>query len=177
MRAHSPGGRFTSDFELNAIADGITWDLTNPAGTSAQWWIYNAGVSVSDPIYDVEPVGSGRVWRGPYNLSVIRASITQGASVTNQRGFYNADTLHLTLNIDDLKEVSPELFNQRGFVKPEIGQANKYRVVWKDQVYRPFRTQQAGQLQNRHTIVVVDMLQVMPDELVNDAQFLQYAQP
>lgn len=177
MRAHSPGGRFTSDFELNAIGDGITWDLTNPAGTSAQWWKYNSAGSVADPIYDVEPIGVGRVWIGPTIIPIIRATISQGTSKTNQRGFYNADTLHLTLNVDDLKVASPELFSERGFVKPEIGQVNKYRVVWKDQVYRPFRTQQAGQLGSRHTIVTVDMLQMMPDELVNDVQFLQYAQP
>lgn len=176
MRAHSPGGRFTADFELDSIAFGITYDLTNPAGTTAEWWIYNASASVADVIYDVEPVGAGRIWTGPYNLAIIRASISQGASITNQRGFYNADTLHLTLNVDDLKEVSPDLFTERGFIKPEIQLTHKYRVIWKNQVYRPFRTQQAGQLQNRHTIVAIDMLQVMPDELVNDAQFLQYAQ-
>lgn len=176
MRADRPGGRFTSEFELNAVGDGITYDLTNPAGTNLDWWIYNEGGSTRDPIYDVEPLGTGRVWVGPYNLPVVRASISQGVSDINQRGFYNADTLHLTLNVDDLKEVSPELFTSRGFVKPNIGDANKYRAVWKDQVYRPVKTQQSGQLENRHTIIVVDLIQVMPDELVNDVQFLSYAQ-
>lgn len=176
MRASAPGGRFNSDFELNSVGDGITADLTKPAGTSAEWWRFNSAASVRDAIYDVEPIGTGRVWIGPFRLAVSRASITQGTSQTNQRGFYNADTLHLTLNVDDLKEVSPELFTERGFVKPTIGEANKYRVVWKNQVYRPIKTQQAGQLENRHTIIVVDMIQVMPDELVNDTQFLSYAQ-
>ena len=176
MRADRPGGRFTSDFETDALTDGITYDLTNPAGTSLDWWVYNEAGSTRDAIYDVEPVGVGRIWTGPYVLPVIRASITQGLSDANQRGFYNADTLHLTLNIDDLREVSPEIFNDRGFVKPNISDANKYRAVWKDQVYRPVKTQQSGQIQNRHTIIVVDMIQVMPDELVNDSQFLSYAQ-
>lgn len=176
MRASAPGGRFTSDYELNSVGDGITADLTNPAGTSAQWWTYNAAGSAKDPIYDVEPVGAGRVWTGPKTIAISRASITQGSSLINDRGFYNADVLHLTVNVDDLREVSPELFTERGYIKPIIDNVNLYRVVWKDQVYRPTQTQQAGQLANRHTIVTINLLQVMPDELVNDTQFLAYAQ-
>lgn len=176
MRASAPGGRFTSDFELNSIGDGITADLTNPAGTSSEWWKLDSASSLKDPIYDVEPVGTGRVWTGPKTLAVIRATISQGSSLINERGFYNTDVLHMTLNVDDLKEVSPEFFTERGYVKTTIDSANKYRVVWKGQVYRPTQTQQAGQLANRHTIVTVNLLQVMPDELVNDTQFLAYAQ-
>ena len=177
MRAHSPGGRFTSDFELDEVGNGITSDLTNPAGTLAQWWKYNQAALTRDPLYDVEPIGVGRVWTGPYKLYVVRASITQGTNQANQRGFYNTDTLHLTINVDDLKAASPELFTERGLVKATSSDANKYRVLWKDQIYRPIRTQQAGQLANRHTIVTIDMIQLMPDELVNDTQFLSYAQP
>jgi hypothetical protein len=42
MRAYTPGGRFDSDFESDAIADGVTADLTNPAGTLAEWWKFDA---------------------------------------------------------------------------------------------------------------------------------------
>ena len=177
MRAYTPGGRFTTDFELNAIGDGITADSTNPAGTKAEWWAFNSAASTKDPIYDVEPVGGGRVWTGPVMLNIIRATISQGNGSVNERGFYNTDTLHITLNIDDLKAASPDLFNERGVVKASIDLANKYRLVWKDQVYRPIRTQQHGQVAERHTIISLDLQQVMPDELVNDSQFLAYAQP
>jgi hypothetical protein len=177
MRAYSPGGRFDSDFESDLISDGITEDLTNPAGTSAEWWKFNSASSQSDPIYDVEPIGTGRVWTGPFTIPVIRASISQGTSALSDRGFYNADTLHLTLNIDDLYAVNPELFSSRGVLKPTLDLVDKYRVVWKSQVYRPYKTQQAGLVANRHTLIAMDLLQLMPDELVNDAQFLAYAQP
>lgn len=176
MRASSPGGRFTTDFELNEIGDGITWDSTNPVGTTAEWWSYNAAASISDPVYDVEPIGAGRVWNGPVILSIIRATISQGNGAMNERGFYNADSLHVVLNIDDLKAASPDLFTERGNVRKNIDLANKYRLVWKDQVYRPIKTQQHGQVAERHTIISLDLIQVMPDELVNDSQFLQYAQ-
>jgi hypothetical protein len=176
VRAYTPGGRFDSDFELDSMGDGITADLTNPAGTTAEWWIFDRVNSTKDPIYDVEPIGGGRLWTGPYTLSVIRASITQGATPVTDRGFYNADTLHLTLNVDDLRRVSPDLFNDRGLVKSAIDLSNRYRLVWKEQVYRPFKTQQAGQVSDRHTIITLDCIQLMPDELVNDTQFLAYAQ-
>lgn len=177
MRAYTPGGRFDSDFELDSMGDGITADLTNPAGTAAEWWKFDRIESTTDPIYDVEPIGVGRIWQGPFTLQVVRASITQGSTPVTERGFYNADLLHLTLNIDDLKAASPELFNDRGIVKASIDVSNRYRLVWKDQVYRPVKTQQSGQVSNRHTIIMVDLIQLMPDELVNDVQFLKYAQP
>lgn len=177
MRAYTPGGRFSTDFELNEIADGITADATNPAGTFGQWWAYDSAASLKDPIYDVEPLGAGRVWTGPVTLKIISAKITQGTSALNDRGFYNADSLHIALNIDDLRLASPTLFTDRGEVKTNLDIANKYRLVYKGQVYRPIRTQQHGQIAERHTIISVDLLQVMPDELVNDAQFLAYAQP
>lgn len=176
MRAYTPGGRFDSDFEMDSIGDGITADLTNPAGTTAQWWVFNSAASTKDPIYDVEPLGGGRVWFGPRLLSVSRASITQGTGAQNERGFYNADTLHMTLNIDDLRSASPELFNQRGIIRNTVDLTNKYRVVWKEQVYRPIKAQQSGVVSERHTLVLIDLIQVMPDELVNDSQFLAYAQ-
>jgi hypothetical protein len=177
MRAYTPGGRFDSDFESDSISDGITEDLTNPAGTMAKWWKYNAVASVKDPVYDVEPVGAGRVWTGPSDLKIARATLTQGTNALNERGFYNVDVLHLTTNIDDLYGVSPELFVNRALISTTIDLANKYRVVWKGQVYRPIRTQTAGLVAERHTLIVIDLIQVAPDELVNDTQFLAYAQP
>ena len=176
MRAYTPGGRFDSDFESDLISEGITQDLANPAGTQAKWWKFDSVNSVKDPIYDVEPIGTGRIWTGPYDLRVVRSTVTEGTNPMNERGFYNVDTLHLTLNIDDLYDVSPELFYEKGYISPGVDVANKYRVVWKGQVYRPVKTQPAGLVANRHTLVVIDAIQLSPEELVNDAQFLTYAQ-
>lgn len=178
MRAHEPGGRFSVTWELDEIGNGITYDSTNPYGTVAEWWIFKSDESFKDPIYDVEPIGTGRVWDGPHDLYVISASITHGNNQQNQRGFYSADALKLTLNIDDLQKVSPELFFvDRGFIRPQINFANKYRVVWQNQVYRPRQTQTEGYVDDRGTIIVLDCIQVMPEEMVNDSQFALYAQP
>lgn len=177
MRAYTPGGRFTTDFELNEVGDGITYDATNPFGTHAELWMYNQTLSVKDDIYDVEPVGAGRVWDGPLELDIISASLKQGGVPANPRGFYSADELKLTVNIDDLFEVVPSLFVERGMAKPKISDADRYRLVWMGQVFRPVSTQLEGYINDRGTIVVLNCLQVMPDEMVNDVQFLQYAQP
>ena len=177
MRSYNVGGRFDSDFESDQISDGITADLTNTVGTIAEWWTFDAANSVKDAIYDVEPVGSGRVWIGPKTLSVVRATVSEGTSMLNVRGLYNADTLHLTLNIDDVYAVSPSLFYDRGLVKTTIDNVDTYRIVFKNQVYRPVKTQPAGLVANRHTLVIVELTQLAPDELVNDAQFLGYADP
>jgi hypothetical protein len=177
MRAHTPGGRFDADFESDRISEGITEDLANPAGNSADWWKFDSVNNKVDPIYDVEPIGTGRTWTGPSVLRVIRSTITEGSNPLNPRGFYNTDTLHLTVNIDDMYDVSSELFFDRSKIKPALDLANKYRVVWKGQVYRPIRTQPAGLVATRHTLIVIDLIQLAPDELVNDSQFLDYAAP
>jgi len=177
MRAYTPGGRFDSDFESDQISEGITADLTNPVGTSAEWWKFDAASSVKDTIYDVEPIGTGRVWIGPKTISVIRASLTQGSSLLNERGFYNVDTLHLTLNVDDVQAVAPEIFTRVGVITSSVDLLDKYRIVYKGEVFRPIKAQPAGLVANRYTLVVMDLSQLAPDELVNDSQFLSYAQP
>jgi len=177
MRAYTPGGRFDSDFESDSISDGVTADLSNPAGTYAQLWKFDAVNSVRDAIYDVEPIGTGRVWIGPKSLRVVRASLSQGSSPLNERGFYNTDKLHLTLNLDDFKAVAPESFYTNGILNStDVTLTDKYRIVYKDEVWRPLTTQPAGLVAERYTLIVMQLVQIAPDELVNDAQFLAYAQ-
>jgi hypothetical protein len=175
MRGYSQTGRFSSDFETKGIKDGIDTELRNPVGTTAQWWFFDLTDTNVDPIYDVGDgitvSGGGRKWYGPYNLPIVRAVIAQGSAKTSPSGFYKADELHLTVNIDDLTAISPALQSQIY----NIGQQDKSRVVWKGQVYRPYLTQQRGIVAENYTLLAIDCIQVMPEELVNDPQFLQYA--
>ena len=110
-RAYTPGGRFSSDFERNSISDGITSELTNPVGTHAQWWLFDATDSKIDPIYDVGDsylTGSGgKVWTGPFTIPIVHARLQQGDTKISQQGFYNADYLHLTINAGDLEKIAP----------------------------------------------------------------------
>jgi len=52
-RPYTPSGRFDTDFETKAIHDAITKDLTNPVGSSIQWYVWNGTNTNVDPIYDV----------------------------------------------------------------------------------------------------------------------------
>ena len=168
MRAYTPGGRFDADFETTDILVGVDTDLKNPVGTSALWYIYDPVNTVLDPIYDVGQditggVG-GKAWTGPFTIPVVRAVIDQGEAKTSAVGYYNADTLHLTFNIEDVAKYAPNIT-----IRPDTN--NRDRVVWRGQVYRPFSIQERGIIAERFTILSVDCIQVMPEEMVNDAQF------
>ncbi len=175
MRPYGPGGRFDSDFETNSILSGVDADLKNPVGTKAQWYFFDMATTNIDPIYDtgdgIVVAGGGRRWIGPYPIPVVRAVIVQGKAKTSEFGFYKSDELHLTLNIEDLRALHPDLTSRI----ESIGTHDKDRVVWKGQVYRPYLTQQRGIISERYTLLAIDLLQVMPEEMVNDPQFLSFA--
>ena len=172
MRAYTPGGRFDADFETTDILVGVDTDLKNPVGTSALWYIYDPVNTVLDPIYDVgqDTTGGvgGKVWTGPFTIPVVRAVIKQGQVKTSAVGYYNADMLHLTFNIEDIQRIAPNVISN-----PDL--QNRGRIVWKDQVYRPYGVQQRGIVSERFTILSVDCIQVMPEEMVNDTQFWSYS--
>jgi hypothetical protein len=172
MRAYTPGGRFDADFETTDILVGVDTDLKNPVGTSALWYIYDSVNTVLDPIYDVgqDVTGTlgGKRWTGPFTIPVVRAVIDQGEAKTSAVGYYNADTLHLTFNIEDVAKYAPNII-----IRPD--QNNRDRVVWRGQVYRPFSIQERGIIADRFTILSVDCIQVMPEEMINDPQFWSYS--
>ena len=171
MRGYSQGGRFDADFESDSIDHGINHDLQRFSGTNAEWWVFDPDNTGMDSVYDVASYdGVGRRWRGPYDLPVVRAIIQQGAVQLNERGFYSADMLHLTLNSEDIEKIAPGVVGN-----PDL--QSRGRIVWLNEVFRPFKVQQAGIVANRFSLVTVECIQVMHDELVNDPQFSKYAGP
>jgi hypothetical protein len=169
MRAWQPGGRFSADFETNEILSAIAEDLQRPVGTVCDWYVYDPVNTTIDPLYGVGSYdGGGRRWKGPYKLPVIKARWSQGGVPQDDAGFYSADDLHLTLDAEEIERVAPGVLNN-----PDI--QNRGRIIWKGQVYRPYYVQQAGIVAERYTLVIVNCKQVMPEEMVNDPQFSQYA--
>lgn len=168
MKAYTPGGRFDMEFETKDIISGINADLQRPVGTNALWYVYDPVNTVLDSVYDVGDIDGGRRWTGPFSIPVIRAVITQGKVNQNQRGYYNMDMLHLTLNAEDIEKIHPGVIEN-----PDL--QNRGRIIWKNQVYRPVGVQERGIIAERYTLIVVDMIQVMPEEMYNDPQFQQYA--
>ena len=148
-------------------------DLKKPVGSSVLWYIFDDVETDVDPIYDVGGVvpydyTKGRIWHGPFKLPVVKAIIKQGDTRISQAGFYNADTLHLTLNAKDIEALIPGVMTN-----PD--DQNRSRVVWKEEVYRPYNVQQRGIISEGFTLLSVECQQVMPEEMVNDPQFLGYS--
>jgi hypothetical protein len=168
MRSYSPGGRFDKDFELNDVKNGIVSELQNSVGTTVQWWLYDSADTQVDPIYDVGSIGEGRQWTGPITVPVVRAVLKQGTTMQSDQGFYNTDSLHLLLDANVIQKVIPGVLDNPD---PE----DRGRIVFKNEVFRPNLSQQAGIIGDKYSLLVVDCLQVMPDEMVNDSQFAAYS--
>lgn len=186
MRAYIPGGRFDTEFEGNEILNAVSSDLTNPVGTIIQWYVFepplvnsttgafitSTTVTDVDSVYDVGSYKAdgtgGRKWRDPVNVPVIRAVLKQGQAQMNERGFYAPDVLHLTLDKENLLRLIPNVLD---FPDP----LDRDRIVWKGQVYRPYLSQPQGIIVDRYLLLSFDCLQVMPEEMINDPQFLAYA--
>jgi hypothetical protein len=168
-RAFTPGGRFNTDFEHSEIHDAISKDLTEPVGSSVLWYQFDALATVVDPIYDVgSSAGVGRLWKPAVNVDVIRAVIKHGTVEHSHEGFYNADSIHLTIDKEELSKALPSLFNN-----PDP--LNRDRIIWQGQVYRPLLSQLRGIVLEKFTVVSLDCRQIMPEEMVNDSQFQAYA--
>ena len=168
-RQYTPAVRYDSDFETNEIHDAITKDLTNPVGTSIDWYVWDSASSHIDPIYDVGAAdGTGRRWKAAVEVPVIRAVIKHGTVEHSHEGFYNADSVHFTIDKEELAKKVPNIFTN-----PDP--LNRDRIVWQGQVYRPLLSQFRGIVLERFTIISLDCRQIMPVDMVNDSQFQSYA--
>jgi hypothetical protein len=168
-RPYTPGGRFSSEWETNEIHDAITKDLVNPVGSHVAWHVFDAAASVVDAIYDVgASSGTGRMWKTAVTVPTIRAVLRQGTTNLVQQGFYNADNLHLTIDKEVLASLIPGILD-------DPDPLNRDRIVWKGQVYRPLMNQLRGIVLERFAILTFECQQVMPEEMVNDSQFQNYA--
>lgn len=164
-----PNGRFTTEFELDGIFRGIRDDLQRRVGMQVQWSVWDAETTEVDDIYNVGSRGVGRRWKEPFFVPVIVAQVFQGQTVQNERGFYNTDVLRLTVSMDDINRVLPNLVKQ-----PDAHIRD--RVLYRGSVFSPTRLYLRGQVLTSYTVLTIDLNQVMPEELVNDDQFLGFSQ-
>lgn len=182
MRGEQVIGRFNINHERSSIISGTTKEVVRTVGYDLEWWLYRADLSLIDPIYDVGSSGTsgGRRWDGPYAISVINATLTQGITMQSERGFYNTDILSITINMDVIDGSS--LSGGESLPIPALrylpSNPDAYlrdRIVFKDQVFTPKRVLPKGIITNDYTLFDIDCYQVNAEELINDPQFQQYA--
>jgi len=170
MRGSDTSGRFALDDELRSVYQGIKADAQAPEGQFVDWFPFDTSSSTKDNLYDVSPsTTGGRRWKTPYRIPVVRASITQGDFYGDQRGFYVSDNMTLTINADEIYRTMPDLF-------VSVDDHFKDRFIYRSEVFTVGRVWPKGHLQGLFTTVTVEAVQVKPDELINDPQFLTVAQ-
>lgn len=179
MRGVKHQGRFDLDYESWSMYEGIAEDLGGTVGVEVDWFRWQDSYvddeyrTVIDDIYDVSSgvSGQGRRWMLPFKMPVILAQLQRGGNQMNERGFYPVDTLRLVLNVGDAQRMIPSL------VGNEPNDNIKDRIVYRNQVFTPNRVNPRGHFGYRWTVVTVDCVEVMKEELVNDPQFLRWATP
>jgi hypothetical protein len=177
MRGSRLQGRFNLDYEAKRMYEGIQEDLQHPVGVEVDWfrwsdeWTADNLVNVVDDIYDVSSsvAGKGRRWVLPFNMPCVSAQLIRGNNEMNERGFYIVDTLRITLNVGDVERLLPDML-----VNPD--RHIKDRILYRGNVFVPTRVLPKGHFGYRWSVVSIDCLEVNADELVNDPQFMQYAQ-
>lgn len=179
MRGSKLQGRFDIGHEAESMYEAMAEELGEKVGMPVDWfrwqdwYLQNPANNVVDDIYDVSSSveGGGRRWMAPFKLNTVMAQITRGGNLPNERGFYTSDTLRLVVNADEIRHKLPEI------LRNEPNQFIKDRILYRGQVFTPTRVNPRGHFGFRWAVVTIDCNEVNSEELVNDEQFLKYANP
>lgn len=170
MRGKDTEGRFTMNYEVASISDGIEYDLQNPVGQRVLWWVYSEEATEVDPVYDVGAYTGGRMWHTPFVLPVVLASIEQGQLYQNDRGFYTLDQLRLIVNATELYSKLPRMaYSPDDHLKD--------RIEYRGHLFQPTLIYPKGHIQKHLVVVQIAAGEVKPEEWVNDPQFAHVAHP
>jgi len=177
MRGKRLQGRFSIDYEQKRMYESIKEDLQLPVGVDVDWFRWSDDyrdsniTTVVDDIYDVSSntPGEGRRWMLPFNMPCVSAQLVRGSNEMNERGFYIVDSLRITLNVGDVERLLPDIL-----VNPD--KHIKDRILYRGNVFTPTRVLPRGAFSYNWAVVSIDCNEVNADELVNDPQFMQYAQ-
>jgi len=168
MKASQPGGRFGIPYERDSILSGITKDLRRPVGQDVEWWRRDKEDTEVDDVYDVGSVSGGRIWHQGIIIPCVQAAIFQGVTLQDDRGFYNTDVLRVTINMEDVERLLSTMpANPDDYLRD--------RIVFRNQVFRPTHFYPRGLVSDQYTLFTLDAAQENPEEMINDSQFIQYA--
>jgi hypothetical protein len=178
MRGDRYEGRFDINHETESMYEGMHDDLQVPVGFSIDWFHWDQNFAhdpdnnVIDDVYDVGRLeeDAGKLWKLPFKLKCLALRLVRGGNVMNDRGFYSTDTLSITVNAGEIRTKIPEI------LRDEPNQYMKDRIYYRGQVFYPVRINPKGAFSHRWAVVSIDCLEVNPEELVGDRQFLKFAE-
>jgi hypothetical protein len=97
----------------------------------------------------------------------------------NERGLYTVDQLRLTFNVDVIRNSISKLrgttTTDDDYFSQDPDRYLRDRIVFRSTVWSPAQFFPRGLVGNDYTLITLDLNQVNAEELVNDPQFLQYA--
>jgi hypothetical protein len=167
-RADYKRGRFTAGQETRSINAGLR-GYQSYAGDQVEYWRFDHADSVMDDVYD-EATGAGRVFYGPYAIPVLHVVHLQGEDTAGgTKGFYTNDTLSASASFRQVALTGMTLADIR---------TNAYlrdRLVYDEKAFRVTRMTALGQIQRADLILAIECQQLKADEIVDDAQFRQWA--
>lgn len=178
MRGEIHEGRFDINHETESMYEGMAEDLQKMAGFQVDWFHWDENYALDpdhdfiDPIYDVgsDVEDEGKLWKQPFKLKCLSLHLVRGGNVVNDRGFYSTDTMSITVNAGEIRTKIPEI------LRNEPNQYMKDRVVYRGQVFYPVRINPKGAFRHRWAVVSIDFMELNSEELVNERQFLLYAE-
>ena len=161
---------FDARYETKSIEDGMRVFMEEEVGQTVLWWVYDPAATEVDNVYSVgtDYLPGGRRWYPPIPVVCINAIRVEGAKQYTD-GLYTQDTIHLILSANSAQQAAmPNLID----TWPEH---LRDRLLWQGRVYTPTRIELRGVLRESYTVIGIDLIQVNPDELVDDPDFARYA--
>ncbi len=157
--------RYSLKNERRSIETGLD-ERTVEIGTTIQWWRHSLDTSTPGSVYDY----GGRDWAAPRTVRVLSAVRTEGPQGTTETGLYTTDQLHVVVSIAEIRRHGwPD-------ITTDTQKFLRDRILYEGVVFTIINVQIRGQVGNDIDLIVgITAAEVDPSELVNDADFVQYA--
>lgn len=167
-----PRGRyFPTKFDTSRMQKDML-SLQQQFGVNVLWYVFDYANTAVNPTYDERDLSTGGVYDGPYRIPVISAARVMGPQEGGTEGLYTLDRLTVTASYEQVRRIgmTPDLDLES---TPHLND----RLVYENKVFDIQNIRSSGQYDPTHTYLtlLIDAVQVRPDELVYDAAFTSYA--
>jgi hypothetical protein len=166
-------GKFDVNYETNEIEDALRGRV-DEVGDYFDYYRFDLADTDIDPVFD-EAVATGKIYKGPFRWPAYHVTHLNGPNENTDAGFYINDSLHITGTVRALEKLGMHQLDvdTRNYLRDRIVYPPNKET---SKVYRVTNIQVMGQIVERHTILGIDATEVKGDELVDDPQFIRWAQ-